>query len=74
MDPSGDFPAESAEGSTPATHGQFSAPFHAQEPGHDEGFTAPPPFVPDTPSEHPRARVAETDEAPTDEMPLLSAW
>ncbi len=74
MDPSADFMAESAEDPIPATHGLFSARFHAQEPGHDEGFTAPPPFVPDTPSEHPRARVAETDEPGTDEMPLLSAW
>jgi hypothetical protein len=55
-----DFAAETAEDPSPATHGQFSAPFHAQEGSPEDGFAAAGGFVPRNPSEHPRARVAES--------------
>jgi hypothetical protein len=72
MDPSADFPAETAEDPPPATHGHFSAPSRAQQGPGENRFPAPDGFVPETPSEHPRARAAETDGVDAGDPPRWS--
>jgi hypothetical protein len=61
QDQATDFAAETAEDPSPATHGHFSAPSHAQQGAPEDGFAAAGGFVPRNPSEHALARVADVN-------------